>query len=491
LHRAEQIAASKVATDEAKAAQVTFKAEVEEGSLKSMQTTVAGIEGTVNMLKRSGSGCVPNVEYETKAATATEPAECKYLAYECEMGMFESERPTRTTDRVCKKWTTRSCKEAEYVVDGTSRTDSKCVAATACNTNQYVVKELEHNSDRVCAALPSKCTVVSRGLTTLFVGEKQVKTACDGEKSLGGDGSSKALAGKSCYTIKFVHEKSVSGKFWVYEKEPNSPFEIYCEMMQCGWDKGGDWTDRAQCGGWSLVMKTTSGNTCLNRRQTSQWKGTTALGDTKSLKNECAKGVTYSRSSYSDVMIASNRKDKQNLNTAWRMPASYSSLYDNVKGCKRTQHGRLMIPGYGAPSTAQKRDALMHLDWRSCQGDGHCRDNGRDYHAMCTNTDQTFGTFQKDSNCCGGNIAGCRSPGGHAGNIVGVGGDCGGDCPRTYGYGDDKFTRCISAWGYGGSYGNGNSETATGHWWGHGQSHMQIFESAMYVRDSADIKNLL
>jgi hypothetical protein len=276
INRAAQVTASAQSTADAKAAQVTFKAEIDvevKGSLKStsdnlvtLQTKVAGIEGTVNMLKSSGGGCIPYVEYETKAATATDAAECKLLSYECEGGTFESVRPTRKTDRVCKKWTRQSCKEGvEYAADGSSRIDSRCVAATACKANEYAEKELTYNTDRVCLALPTKCTVASNGLTKVFVGGKVKQVCCRGDKPCGGDGSTKALAGKSCYTIRFVHEKKVSGKYWVYEKEIGSPYEVFCEMVQCGWDRGGSWSDKSQCGGWSLVMKTTSGSTCLNR----------------------------------------------------------------------------------------------------------------------------------------------------------------------------------------------------------------------------------
>jgi hypothetical protein len=170
------------------------------------------------------------------------------------------------------------------------------------------------------------------------------------------------------------------------------------------------------------------------------------------------------------------------------MPDSHTSLYDIINGCKKLQGGQLIIPGYKNPSKAQKRLALMYMDWRDALGS---KDGDNHYHDMCTNNDQTFGTFRKDSTCCGGNILGCGGPGGHGGNVVGVGGDCGGNCPRNYGSGDIEYTRCASAWGWGGSYGNGNSETVTGHWWGHGQSHMQIYNNALFVRDKDDIKDMI
>jgi hypothetical protein len=272
LCRATQVADSKIAQDAATAAQVAFKAEVDgdvKVSLKAMETKVAGMEGTVNILKSSGGGCIPYVEYQTSAATDTAAAECKLLSYECTGGMFESVRPTRTTDRVCKKWTVQSCTSGtEYAQDGTSRTDSSCATATACKANEYELQPLTHNSDRVCMAAPAKCMETSSGLTTLFVDNKQIKTCCNGVKACGGDGKTKATAGKSCYTIKFVHKQTVSTKYWVFEHETaNTAYEVFCEMEQCGWDKGGEWTDRSLCGGWSLVMKTSSGTVRVFRQK--------------------------------------------------------------------------------------------------------------------------------------------------------------------------------------------------------------------------------
>jgi len=115
---------------------------------------------------------------------------------------------------------------------------------------------------------------------------------------------------------------------------------------------------------------------------------------------------------------------------------------------------------------------------------------------MCTNDSQEFGTFQKDSTSSGGSIAGCNSPGGNAGNVIGVGGDCGENCPRSYGRtGRTEYTRCISAWGFGGSYGNNNGgtggQTVVGHWWGHGHSHTYVYGTAVFVRDKNDITPFL
>jgi hypothetical protein len=131
-----------------------------------------------------------------------------------------------------------------------------------------------------------------------------------------------------------------------------------------------------------------------------------------------------------------------------------------------------MVPGYGTPSTAQRQTLVMHMDWRSCVVEGACTDAGQDYHNACKASAHTFGTFQKDSNCCVVEVLrGAAALADTEVTSLASVAIAGGICPRNYGSGDN-FTRCISA--FGSAYANQNSETVTGHWWGHGQSHLLI-----------------
>jgi len=140
------------------------------------------------------------------------------------------------------------------------------------------------------------------------------------------------------------------------------------------------------------------------------------------------------------------------------------------------------------------------MDWRSGQGRSQ---NGYNYHDTCFRAHQSngyhgiykWGFLNRDSTCCGSTIIGCRQPGGHGGNVIGHGGACGsngnGECSRNYGSGDGMYTRCITAWGFGGGYadvgGGVSAESISGHWWGHGPEHLQTFQTGLFVRDATDL----
>jgi hypothetical protein len=171
-------------------------------------------------------------------------------------------------------------------------------------------------------------------------------------------------------------------------------------------------------------------------------------------------------------------------------------MYTITQACNRKTDGKLIVPGYGNPSQNQFKLSLRGMDWRSGQGR---TESGNNFHDTCYRAHQSngyhgiykWGFLNKDSTCCGSTIIGCRSPGGHGGNVIGHGGDCGSDCPRNYGSGDGMYTRCITAWGFGGGYASLGStvdrESVNGHWWGHGGDYLQTFETGLFVRDPTDL----
>ena len=45
--------------------------------------------------------------------------------------------------------------------------------------------------------------------------------------------------------------------------------------------------------------------------------------------------------------------------------------------------------------------------------------------------------------------------------------------------GAPSLADCISAWGFGGGYGGDNGDSVNGHWWGHGNSYMQWYQTGL------------
>jgi hypothetical protein len=188
-----------------------------------------------------------------------------------------------------------------------------CVDATECEDEEYACTKLGKYNDRKCCEAPPECQKDSKGVTALVVDGDKVETLCDGKTDLGGDGSAKAKAGKSCYTIKVGHGATKSAAYWIFSDDKDEPYSNWCDMELCGWDKGDDWTDddKKQCGGWTLALKSPgSGNGCLNRHQQGKWRSKNTFGDTSHRDAQCAKGEAYHRASWTDVMIGSLRDNQ-------------------------------------------------------------------------------------------------------------------------------------------------------------------------------------
>jgi len=248
-----------------------------------------------------------------------------------------------------------------------------------------------------------------------------------------------------------------------------------------------------------MIIKSQHGSNCLNRnRARDRWMNPSPYGNTENKNDECAFSAAYSRMSFSDVMFQSLRSGKSGKNVAWRHPRSKDSVFSMVKSCTRDNTGVIIVPGYGSPTSKQKLKSLNHMDWRDHVGN-YRNHNGqqRYYHDTCTYETESkstygWGFFQKDSTCCGASIIGCVHPGGHAGNVIGWGGDCGSDCERNYNSDLSIRTDCISAWGLGAAYsshtGGYGGQSHIGHWWGHGENYMAQYGMAAYVRDVEDME---
>jgi hypothetical protein len=463
-----------------------------------LATAEASMSARLATLEAADHGCIPYVEFVNNG-------NCMLLSPVCRASEWEAVRPTRTSDRVCRAPT--PCSAAQYqTAPSDAHHDRACATATVCNSTAFELTPPTATSDRVCVAGFASCSTYrprTNGVVRLIASNGWTDTYCrDDGRDFGGDGSTRALAGKSCYTIRHAFGVTEDATYWVFENSASSPFQVFCDMTQCGGDSRGMWANanRSLCGGWTLVMKDVSGGIGLNRRQNSRWRSTSTIGSTTTRSEGLGKGPGFARSSFTDIMIASLRAGQYARNVGWRHAQSRPSMYSVTQSCNRqVTDGKLLVPNYISPSTEQFRYAIQEMDWRSGRGG---RDSGYSYHEVCHrsrgdpghNGIYKFGFYQRDSTCCPG-IIGCRNQGGHGGNVVGFGGACGnnqdGDCPRSYGSHDGLYTRCTVAWGFGSGYhamsSRTNQETVTGHWWGAGDRAMQLYQTGLYVRDHTDV----
>lgn len=469
------------------------------------------------LMHEDQSDCIPYVEWKMPSG------KCKLLS-KCRPGFqYASVQPTRTSDRVCTNAT--MCRSDEYISErGDQDFDNMCSKLTKCPSNkltipgkdrfsdvtcrdfttclrrEYESKPPTTSSDRECTEAPVSCPRDKNGVTYLLKEGSAVKSYCfNGRETQGdplGDGTTKEKAGVSCYTIRHAHGKTTDGTYWVTGTSRNNPFQVFCDMTSCGGDNTFNWGNRSLCGGWTMVMSVKSGSSCLNRQRNSQWRTNQTFGPSTTRRNDCSKSQSYFRHSFTDVMIASHRNSRSNHNVAWRHPSAMNHMAGVVQSCTWVDNGRLLVPGYGFPDDTQRRTAIRNMDWRSCKG---CTTSGHNFHDLCYRDSSVYkwGFFNRDSSSGGGQntIVQCRSPWGHSGNVVGFGSGCGTnqlDCNRNYGPEDGRYTRCVSAWGFGSGYGGTgtggqNSESVTGHFWGHGDGHMQQYETGLYIRNHEEV----
>jgi hypothetical protein len=438
--------------------------------------------------------CKVGVEYQTKAGDAETPPECSYISTgDCPPGSFESKRPSRTSDRTCKEHT--KCGTNEYRSSpGTALSDSICEDVKVCKSNEEQVKAPTADSDRICGAKGASggsCSAVGTGMAG--------DVFCVKGKSVGGDGTDKSKAAKSCFTIRHGHGIQKDGTYWCYFNEAaDKAFKVFCDMRACSRDASGEWdksnVDKDGCGGWTLALKSQgTPDSCLNKKD-NRWRSDAVMGSTENLNRQCAKGPAYSKAPFTDVMIRSLADYRANV--AWRHTVAGKSLHNIIGQCQRKHDGELIVPGYIQATHNQKLTALLHLDWyRKNELNNHEGDRPRPsglWHSTCTGG-QRFGFFVQDYDG-GHNVAGCQHRSGGGGGVIGVGNY---NWYRSYTYeqyGDT--TRCISAYAFGGGYecaceGGTTSyqshSTMGGHWWGHGGHGMWANAHGIFVRDIRDV----
>jgi hypothetical protein len=223
-----------------------------------VMTVAAGERSTIQsqiVAANTAITCMPYVEYTNSAG------DCVQLNRTCDQfdrygagEVYEARRPTRSSDRVCRRKT--ACTQQQYVTfGGNGHEDRVCAAVTNCsalNPVQYLSSAATPTSDAVCVGM--------RGLTQ-------------------GD------AAPSCQSIKAAASSAPTGLYWIVPGGMQ-PRRTTCDMTTDG-------------GGWTLVANGYGGN------NPGCWRGNAdcrinylANGDatnTAKMSNEWLNGLAYTR----------------------------------------------------------------------------------------------------------------------------------------------------------------------------------------------------
>ena len=321
------------------------------------EQSVSDVAGRVTVLEAlnsasSAGDCIPYVEF-------TQGSTCVPLSPPCRATQYEAIHPTRTSDRVCRAPT--ACSLAQYeTAPPEGMHDRSCTGLTVCNSSAFESVAPTATTDRACRAAPSRCMPgMPNGVSPVVTNGVLRMAYCFADGSTaGGDGSTRANAGKSCFSIRHGHAVTADGARWVYENDPGVPFQVFCDMINCGGDRTNAWANRSTCGGWTMVMKAASGSACANAHADGWWRSSATSGTTTTRANVCGKGPAYSRASFTDVMFGSMRTGHTLKNVAFRFPGNpTASMFAVVAGCSRKNDGKLIVPGYGNPSQIQVRHA--------------------------------------------------------------------------------------------------------------------------------------
>lgn len=518
------------------------------GQIASLSGQVLGLEGELRGLEASQcyyyeheyqgsdgkckqlSAPCRGTEYEVTRASRTADRECQKLTT-CKEDQYISKPATRYSDNVCADLSPEcnlKAKTPTYEKEAPSATSDRVCAEVSpeCDAEAdpplYEAAAPTRSSDRVCKIAPEECLPEwapgEYVLATKTRSGYEVRNEyCHSGNAIGYDGSRQSYKagkagelssgpGKSCYTIRHGHDITEDGAYWIYMDDPDRPVRIYCDMNMCGQDSRENWKDTCGCGGWTMIAKIPYASHCMNRQNKGhEWKDPSPKGNTQSLRDDgqCAFSAGYQRAAFTDMMLQSSRDgNRKKQNVAWRhadskdRPVQRKSAYEMVKTCTRVNDGKVIVPEYKEPTENQLLKSVFDMDWRDCKGCSHNhRSRTRYYHDLCTYTGENentygWGFFQRDDQG-GSTIIGCHTVG-HAGSVIGFGGDCGGNCERNYNSDLSIRTDCISAWGFGAAYGgNTGGEggySIMGHWWGHGHTHMAHYGLAAFVRDVTEVE---
>lgn len=121
-----------------------------------LRNRIADLEGATTEANRNTNtrlvnletACVPGLEYEVRAATATSSRMCALLTT-CRQGEYQITPPTLTSDRRCSNHTT--CPVGSFeAVPATATSDRVCRPWTNCTSNQHEIVQPSSSTDRTC-----------------------------------------------------------------------------------------------------------------------------------------------------------------------------------------------------------------------------------------------------------------------------------------------------------------------------------------------------
>jgi len=227
----------------------------------------------------------------------------------------------------------------------------------------------------------------------------------------------------------------------------------------------------------------------FGRRNTANLKFGKVFGKHTDISLENAMSPSYSRQSFSDVMfrsISSGWRSTQDSSArkwqsmGWRHPWTASSVMEIAQGCRPLHDGELLMPEGQTVTNDIRHRIAQGINWQSRSLHDH----------YAPETPRTrFGFFGHDEGSCSNNndVVGCQFEwSGHSRHFIGM--HVGNNNPDRPG---GQWSLRINSFGVGAGYcgagGGADRYSATGHWWGHGRSNMQIQTSAIFVRDKGDM----
>lgn len=227
-----------------------------QATMENMTGRIAGLEHQIAAQDEASTPCIPYVEY-----TASNGA-CVQLNRTCEAyntaNLYESARPTRTSDRVC-------------------------APVTMCNADQWEFAGFNAFNDRVCRPV-TNCSINTNGNTyTAAPATATSDATCILMPGMSADSPIPGRAG--CRGLVGV-PGVVSGFFWV--SSAGSIRQVYCDMEHLG----GGWTMVGRGKGQSLNCWRNSNSDCnyqYSRADQHQYTGLTFR-----MSNTWINGMTYS-----------------------------------------------------------------------------------------------------------------------------------------------------------------------------------------------------
>jgi len=347
--------------------------------------------------------------------------------------------------------------------------------------------------------------------TVVIPGSGAGKHYCKSDgSSLGGDGSSKEFAGKSCATIRRRFEAVESKAYWVYSDNVKSPYQVFCDMLSCGNDAKEvvNWGDMKRgngfklCGGWTLVMNVggidyQSGSSthmsnykgckqgsndkltgCYTfNRNSKYFRNPEVFGDTtKVTPGRNAQGPAYTRQKFTDIMFRQtfdrvvnqpwyqkhpNHADRPWPSFAFRFDRTYSQFNEQIKRCREQMDGYLLMK-HSSGTRHRRKNEVSRNDGKNAAQYVGWANRRTSWHYGADNF--KIGWFGHDAGGCANShtIAGCGGYSrGHSMNTVGWGNQ------YHHGHAPGQGGR-MGSWGLGAGYCNmGDGHNRGHHYYSH------------------------